>query len=85
MLCFSFFVFIQGGYPMEKRTALKFINMIIAILILNQASSAFLRGLMGREAFELLHQGGGILLLIGIIIHVILNWGWVKSTFHKKG
>jgi hypothetical protein len=70
---------------MNKKTALKIINVIIAILILNQAASAALRGLIGREAFELLHEGGGFLLLIGVIIHVILNWGWVKSAFHKKG
>jgi hypothetical protein len=70
---------------MDKKTALKVINVIIAILILSQASSAILRGLIGREAFEILHEGGGVLLVIGVIIHVILNWGWVKSAFIKKG
>ncbi len=70
---------------MDKKTALKFTNVIIAILILNQAASATLRGLIGRDAFELLHEAGGLFLLIGVIIHVILNWGWVKSAFFKKG
>jgi hypothetical protein len=70
---------------MNKKAALKIVNVIIAILILNQAASALLRGLIGREAFEVLHEGGGVLLLIGVIIHVILNWGWVKSVFFKKG
>jgi hypothetical protein len=69
---------------MDKKTALKIINVIIAILILSQASSATLRGLIGREAFEILHEGGGVLLLIGVIVHVFLNWGWVKSAFFKK-
>jgi hypothetical protein len=75
----------QGGYYMEKKSALKVINPIIAILIVNQAASATLRGLIGSEAFEILHEGGGILLLIGVMVHVILNWGWVKSAFFKKG
>lgn len=70
---------------MSKKTALKFINIIIAILILNQAATAVLAGLIGREAFELAHETGGILLLLGVMLHVILNWGWVKSTFTKKG
>jgi hypothetical protein len=75
----------KGGDAMSKKTALKILNIIIAILILNQAASAVLRGLIGREAFEILHEGGGSVLLIGVIFHVILNWGWVKSTFFKKG
>ena len=70
---------------MDKKTALKIINPIIAILILSQAASATLRGIIGGEAFEVIHEGGGLLLLIGVIVHVILNWGWVKSMFFKKG
>lgn len=66
---------------MSKKTVLKLINIIIAVLILNQAISAILRGLIGRDAFEVLHEGGGVLLLIGVIIHVILNWGWVRMQF----
>jgi len=70
---------------MDKKTALKFINVIIAILILNQAATAILSDLIGRDAFEVLHEGGGIILLLGVTFHVILNWGWVKSQFFKKG
>ena len=66
---------------MSKKTAFKIVNIIIALLIINQASSAILRGLIGRDAFEVLHEGGGVLLLIGVIIHVILNWGWVRMQF----
>lgn len=70
---------------MNKKTGIKIVNIIIAVLILNQAASAILRGLIGREAFEVLHEGGGILLLMGIILHVILNWGWVRVQYFKKG
>jgi hypothetical protein len=70
---------------MNKKSALKFINVVIAILILNQATTATLSDLIGHEAFEALHATGGFLLLLGVIIHVILNWGWVKSAFSKKG
>lgn len=70
---------------MNKKSALKFINVVIAVLILNQATTAALSDLMGHEAFETLHATGGFLLFLGVIIHVILNWGWVKSTFFSKG
>ncbi|MBN1627296.1 MAG: hypothetical protein JW944_12305 [Deltaproteobacteria bacterium] len=69
---------------MSKKTALKIVNIIIALLILNQAASAILRRLIGREAFEILHEGGGIFLIIGVIIHVILNWGWVRAQFFSN-
>ncbi len=70
---------------MNKKTGLKAVNVIIAVLILNQAGSAILRGLIGREAFEVLHEGGGVVLLAGIVVHVILNWGWVRAQFFKNG
>jgi len=69
---------------MDKKTTLRIVNIIIAVLILNQAASAMLRGLIGREAFEVFHEGGGVLLLAGVILHVILNWGWVKAQFFKR-
>lgn len=69
---------------MNKKTALKIVNVIIAILILNQAASASLRGLIGRDLFEIFHEGGGIALLMGVIVHVIFNWGWVRAQFLKK-
>jgi len=70
---------------MNKKTAFKIVNIIIALLIISQASSAIFRGLIGREAFEVLHEGGGVLLLVGVIIHVVLNWGWVRAQFFHKG
>jgi hypothetical protein len=71
--------------PVNKKSALKFLNIIIAVLILNQATTAALSDFIGPETFEVLHEAGGALLLLGIIIHVILNWGWVKSTFSGRG
>ena len=69
---------------MNKRNALKYINLIIAILILNQLIVGILHDVMHHEVFEILHIGGGICLFIGVVIHVALNWGWVKTTFLKK-
>jgi hypothetical protein len=70
---------------MNKKIALKFVNIIIAILILSQAVTAVLSDLIGRDAFEILHGIGGTLLLLGVFLHVVLNWGWVHSAFFKKG
>jgi hypothetical protein len=66
---------------MDKKTALKIINPILALLVLNQPFSAFLYSMTHREAFESLHVGGGIGLLIFAAIHLMLNWNWVRMNF----
>jgi hypothetical protein len=70
---------------MNKKSALKFINVVIAILILNQVTTGVAGKLIGKEAFAVLHKGGAFILLTGVIIHIILNWGWVRSAFSNKG
>jgi hypothetical protein len=70
---------------MNKKSGLKFINIVIAIMILSQIATGLSGELIGKEAFEVLHKGGAFILFTGVIIHVILNWGWVKSAFSSKG
>jgi uncharacterized membrane protein YfcA len=65
---------------MQKNAVLKILNPILAVLTLSQALSAIFAEHLSREAFEWIHEGGGALLLIGIGLHVILNWNWVRAT-----
>jgi uncharacterized membrane protein len=69
---------------MMKRKLLKYTNVVIAALILNQ----FLSGLFNKgipyHVFEILHTISGILLFVGVVVHVALNWGWVKTTFLRR-
>ena len=67
-----------------KKIALKILNPIIALLLLNQVLSALLNGILSRDAFETLHETGGFLLFAGVVLHVLLNWNWVKANFFKK-
>jgi len=69
---------------MNRTNMLKYINPIIAILIVSQLISALLSDILPKEIFEAWHKGGGLLLFIGIIVHLVLNWGWVKSTYFKR-
>jgi drug/metabolite transporter (DMT)-like permease len=68
---------------MNRTNMLKYINPIIAILIVNQLLSALFSDILPDEIFKAWHKGGGILLLIGVLLHIVLNWGWVKSTYFK--
>ncbi len=65
---------------MQKNTMFKILNPILAVLTVTQALSAFLADHLPREVFEWVHEGGGTLLLIGISLHVVLNWSWVRAS-----
>jgi hypothetical protein len=66
---------------MDKRTALKIVNPVLALLVLNQPFSAFLYSMTHREVFDNMHVGGGIALLVLAAIHLMLNWNWVRINF----
>ncbi|MBP7050023.1 MAG: hypothetical protein KBE65_03320 [Phycisphaerae bacterium] len=50
------------------------------MLVVTQVLSVIFGEQLSHEAFELIHKGGGALLLIGIGLHVILNWSWVRAS-----
>ena len=70
---------------MNKRNLLKIVNILLALLILNQATTALLHDLLSKDAFEFLHEGGGLTLFIAALVHVYLNWAWVKANLLPGG
>jgi len=68
---------------MGKATALKIVNAILAVLIVTQAGSGFFRAQIGREAFEIVHEGGAVVLLLCVAAHIALNWNWVRMVFGR--
>ena len=65
---------------MNKRNLLKLVNILLALLILNQAATGILHDLLPHSVFEFLHEGGGPTLFIVAIVHLYLNWAWVKAN-----
>ena len=65
---------------MNKRNLLKVANVLLAVLILNQAITALLHDFIPKDVFGYLHEGGGVTLFIAALVHVYLNWAWVKSN-----
>ena len=65
---------------MNKRNLLKIVNVLLAILILNQATTALLRDILGHNLFEFFHEGGGVTLFVIALVHLYLNWAWVKAN-----
>ncbi len=72
---------------MTKNTALKILNPVLGVLLINQmATGIFASEIQARshDAFEVLHEGNGYLIVILSVVHVILNWPWVKANFFRK-
>lgn len=68
---------------MSRNTALKVVNPILGVLALNQIVTGLFRDVLPDEAFEL-HEWCGYLFAGAAVVHVILNWNWVKATFFRK-
>jgi hypothetical protein len=65
---------------MNKAKALKVLNPVLAIVFLFQALSGLLPAVVPYNA----HRAGGIALVIGIGLHLFLNWGWIRANFLKR-
>jgi hypothetical protein len=69
---------------MKRNTFHKILNPILVIFALNQATTAIFSEELPHEVFEVLHQGGGFVLLSLIALHFILNFNWVKANYLAK-
>ena len=73
---------------MNRNTALKILNPVLGVLVLNQLLTGFFAEDLPHEAFEILHEGGAFVFAAAILLHVTLNWNWVISSFiraHSTG
>ncbi|MDP2866326.1 MAG: hypothetical protein Q8O90_08790 [Elusimicrobiota bacterium] len=66
---------------MKRITALKIVNLLIAVLALSQVATGLLHDSLTEDAFEAIHEAGGISFAAAALLHVILNWGWVKANY----
>ena len=69
---------------MKRNTMLTILNPILGVLLLSQVVTGISHKALPHEAFEILHQGGGLLLAVAALLHVTLNWNWVKANFFKR-
>ena len=71
---------------MSKNKALKVINIVLAVLVINQAGGAFLfgKGIISYSTFEWIHKRAIWVLLAAVVTHLVLNWNWVKANYFTK-
>ncbi|MBN1782920.1 hypothetical protein JW948_17435 [bacterium] len=69
---------------MRKGTWLKILNPVLGILVVNQAATGMMHDALDREVFETMHEGGGVVLVVLSVIHLILNWNWIRANYSRK-
>ncbi len=70
---------------MTKKTGLMIINPILGVAFLMSASGGLIKNFfpdaIPYEMFQIVHPMAGIVLTVAVIIHIWLNWTWVKTSF----
>ncbi len=66
---------------MNRAAALKVLNPVIAALALSQVLTGIFRDFIPKDAFGTVHKAGGISFAVAAVLHVILNWSWVRASY----
>ena len=69
---------------MRRNTLHKILNPVLVVLFINQAITVLFLDELPVKAFQILHKGGGAVLLALIAVHFILNFNWVKANYFAK-
>jgi len=69
---------------MNRMDWLKRLNPILFMAFALQALTGVAYFLAGGELLEEIHLFGGFLMIAIAIVHISLNWTWIKSTYFKK-
>jgi hypothetical protein len=74
---------------MNKKHLLKTVNILLALGFILTATGGIIRyfapALMPYDIFRLVHPLFGLFFVAAAIMHITLNFSWIKSTYlHKK-
>ena len=71
-----------------KQKTLKIVNAVLAFAFLLSAASGITHlitpNLVPDEIFSVVHPSLGVTLVLYGLLHVALNWNWVKNAFLSK-
>ena len=73
---------------MNKAVALRIVNMTLFFSFVTQVITSIIILLRikiphTQLTFEI-HEYNGLFMLIIAVVHITLNWGWIKANFFKK-
>jgi len=71
---------------MPRQNWLKYLNPLMGIAFLGVVGALFLlkTGLVRSAEIVEVHEVCGIILSLGVIIHLVLNWKWVRQVYFRQ-
>jgi heme A synthase len=69
---------------MTRNTALKILNPVLAVVLINQILTGLLGLKLSQEAFEIFHRKAALVLAALVVLHLILNFNWIKANYFKS-
>lgn len=69
---------------MTKERWLRVLVPIQGFVLLSQLTTGLNADRIPDTVYEFVHEGGGILLVMLVAIHVGLNWDWVRMYFRRS-
>jgi len=70
---------------MNRQKVLKVLNVVMLVDFLGLVTTVLLNDTLPRNVFYKIHPLFGSILLLLIIVHLVLNWNWIKTSYRKKG
>jgi hypothetical protein len=79
---------VKGGVDMNKIELLRSVNAVLLITFIIQAGTGvmlfFSLDVGNPEFVANIHKYIGLLFIILALLHVYLNWGWLRANFLTK-
>ena len=69
---------------MQKNRILKILNPVLAVLLISQIASGLSGMSLSYKVFNVVHKGGAFVLMACALVHIALNWSWIRATYFKK-
>lgn len=68
---------------MSKNKILLITNPLMGLLVISQLVTGLNADRLGKW-FDTVHVIPGILLAVLVVVHVVLNWPWVRTSYFKR-
>ncbi len=69
---------------MNKQRMLVIVNIMLGVLVISQFATLFFMEFVGAEWTKEFHEINGFILFGLILVHVVLNWQWIKHNVFKR-
>lgn len=70
---------------MDKQRLLRVVNILMGIFFLVIALTGIFHELIPYAFYEKVHPAAGFIFTILAVMHLKLNWGWIKINIFKSG